>query len=109
MRPSARLPHGIATNIFAERQKRLLKAGVIEREPLPSHQGRLAYQLTERGLSLGSVLKAVADWDDDPANPSAAMEGGMAHSKRSTQLRLGPRQHCWPRPAARLAPSSKIR
>ena len=55
-------PEKIATNILTDRLNRLLDAGVVDREPLAEHQGRFAYTLTDKGRSLGPVLKAVADW-----------------------------------------------
>jgi DNA-binding HxlR family transcriptional regulator len=55
-------PEGIPTNILAERLERLLAHGVIEQIPAADGTKRLAYHLTERGKSLGPVLKAMRDW-----------------------------------------------
>ena len=73
-------PEGIATNILSDRLGRLLEAGLIDRKPLPEHQGRFVYHLTQRGLSLGPVLRAVADWglahiDDTEARISIEPRG----------------------------------
>lgn len=55
-------PEGIPTNILADRLERLLAQGVIEQIPAEDGTKRLAYRLTERGKTLGPVLKAVRDW-----------------------------------------------
>jgi DNA-binding HxlR family transcriptional regulator len=59
-------PEGIATNILAERLSRLMEAGLAERFRPADDPGagpaRDAYRLTERGRTLESVLRAVADW-----------------------------------------------
>jgi DNA-binding HxlR family transcriptional regulator len=55
-------PEGIPTNILSERLERLLAHGVIEQMPAEDGAKRLAYRLTEKGKTLGPVLKAVRDW-----------------------------------------------
>jgi DNA-binding HxlR family transcriptional regulator len=69
-------PEGIPTNILADRLERLLANGVVEQIPAEDGTKRLAYRLTEKGKSLGSVLKAVRDW-------------GLAWDK-STRIQLKP-------------------
>lgn len=56
-----RSPEGIATNILANRLAMLVEHGLVERFNEPGRK-RQAYRLTERGQSLGGVLRAVADW-----------------------------------------------
>ena len=55
-------PEGIATNILSDRLTRLGDEGLVEKRPADEGKGRIAYHLTEKGRSLGPVLKAVADW-----------------------------------------------
>ncbi|MCC5812509.1 MAG: helix-turn-helix transcriptional regulator [Ectothiorhodospiraceae bacterium] len=56
---------GISTNILADRLRRLETMGMIEKTPYSSHRRRMQYSLTERGRSLGPVLRAIRDWGLD--------------------------------------------
>jgi len=47
---------GAATNILASRLKRLVEAGLVEKEPYQARPLRYAYQLTRRGLALFPAL-----------------------------------------------------
>jgi len=53
---------GIPTNILAERLKRLLAAGIIEKSRYQERPVRYAYQLTSKGRDLQPVLLAMIDW-----------------------------------------------
>jgi DNA-binding HxlR family transcriptional regulator len=53
---------GIPTNILAERLKRLLAAGIIEKSRYQERPIRYAYQLTAKGRDLQPVLLAMIDW-----------------------------------------------
>ena len=53
---------GIKTNILAERLKRLERAGLVERTRYQEHPPRYEYHLTDRGASLGPVIKAMYAW-----------------------------------------------
>jgi len=55
-------PEKIPTNILANRLKRLADFGIIEKAPYQQRPVRYAYQLTDKGRSLGQVLKEMADW-----------------------------------------------
>jgi DNA-binding HxlR family transcriptional regulator len=55
-------PEGISTNILASRLKSLEEMGLVEKKPYGNHSRRMNYQLTERGKSLRSVLKAMISW-----------------------------------------------
>jgi DNA-binding HxlR family transcriptional regulator len=55
-------PEGIPTNILAERLKRLLAAGIIEKLPYQERPLRYRYQLTCKGSDLYPVLSAMIDW-----------------------------------------------
>lgn len=55
-------PEGIATNILAERLRRLLDEGFVERFSSDEVLGKQAYRLTKRGQSLVPLLEAVKVW-----------------------------------------------
>jgi DNA-binding HxlR family transcriptional regulator len=53
---------GASPNTLAARLKALEAQGVIARRLYSEHPPRLAYHLTEKGKSLGPVLKALREW-----------------------------------------------
>jgi DNA-binding HxlR family transcriptional regulator len=53
---------GIATNILADRLKKLLLYGIITTEPDPSDGRRLIYLLTQKGIDLAPVLTEMVLW-----------------------------------------------
>ena len=53
---------GAAPNTLSARLKALERNGIIERRLYSDHPPRLEYRLTERGKSLGPVVKAMRDW-----------------------------------------------
>jgi DNA-binding HxlR family transcriptional regulator len=53
---------GVGTGLLASRLKQLEAAGVIRREQLPPPAGSRVYQITDAGLGVGLVVKALADW-----------------------------------------------
>jgi DNA-binding HxlR family transcriptional regulator len=53
---------GLGTSLLTSRLKHLEAAGVIRRKQLPPPAGSWVYQITERGLGVGLVVKALADW-----------------------------------------------
>ena len=55
-------PEGIATNILAERLKRLVCAGVLESLPHPAHKNKKFYYLTEQGKGLLPILVELILW-----------------------------------------------
>ena len=55
-------PEGIATNILTDRLNRLVEAGLVEKNYAEPSAKRASYRLTERGKSLGPILKAIRDW-----------------------------------------------
>lgn len=58
----AKSDEGIASNILADRLKRLLEHGLISRRDDASHKQKGIYSLTEMGISLVPVFAAMADW-----------------------------------------------
>jgi DNA-binding HxlR family transcriptional regulator len=58
---------GIAPNTLSARLKDMEAAGLIERKLYSEHPPRLEYHLTEKGKSLGPVLKALRAWGQQHA------------------------------------------
>ena len=52
----------LAPNTLSARLKSLEASGLIDRRLYSDHPPRLEYLLTERGKSLGPILKAMRDW-----------------------------------------------
>ena len=52
----------IATNILAERLKRLQKNGIIQAEPDPNDRRRMTYRLSEKGIDLAPLLLDLLIW-----------------------------------------------
>jgi DNA-binding HxlR family transcriptional regulator len=53
---------GIATNILADRLRRLVAYGIIAAEPDPSDGRRLIYLLTAKGIDLAPVITEMVLW-----------------------------------------------
>jgi DNA-binding HxlR family transcriptional regulator len=73
----AALP-GLGTSLLTSRLKHLEAAGVIRREQLPPPAGSRVYQITDTGLGVGLVVKALADWGAgllDTPGPEEAVRG----------------------------------
>ena len=52
----------IASNILADRLKRLLEQGIISKTDDPTHKQKSIYRLTEQGIELLPVLAQMAVW-----------------------------------------------
>lgn len=55
-------PEGIATNILAERLKRLEEHGIVEKRPYPKTPVRHEYVLTRRGQDLRPLVMELIRW-----------------------------------------------
>jgi DNA-binding HxlR family transcriptional regulator len=55
-------PENIASNILADRLKRLQLAGLINRQAYQQNPSRHEYVLTEKGKDLKPVLEAIIGW-----------------------------------------------
>ena len=55
-------PENIASNILADRLKRLQLAGLINRRAYQQNPTRYEYVLTEKGKDLRPVLEAIIGW-----------------------------------------------
>ncbi len=53
---------GIATNILADRLKKLAAYGIITTEPDPSDRRKVIYLLTRKGIDLAPVLTEMVLW-----------------------------------------------
>jgi len=53
---------GIATNILADRLKRLVAYGIIKTEPDPADGRKVVYLLTKKGIDLAPVLTEMVLW-----------------------------------------------
>lgn len=53
---------GVAPNTLSARLKALEASGLIERKLYSERPPRLEYHLTEKGRSLGPVMRALRDW-----------------------------------------------
>jgi DNA-binding MarR family transcriptional regulator len=53
---------GIATNILADRLRKLTASGIIAAEPDPCDGRRLTYRLTAKGIDLAPVLTEMVLW-----------------------------------------------
>ena len=62
---------GIATNILTDRLRRLVGAGLLTKNPDPSHKQRRLYSLTEQSIQLVPVLATLGAWGSAwlPATP----------------------------------------
>lgn len=57
----ASLP-GVAPNVLSDRLKKLEEAGLVGRKLYSERPPRLQYVLTDKGKSLGPIVKALRDW-----------------------------------------------
>lgn len=55
-------PEKIPSNILAQRLKHLITEGLVQKQEYQMHPVRYAYSLTEKGLDLGDVMKAMLAW-----------------------------------------------
>jgi len=53
---------GIATNILADRLKKLLEAGLLNAAPDAAHKQRTIYSLTDKAIDLVPVMVALGNW-----------------------------------------------
>jgi DNA-binding HxlR family transcriptional regulator len=53
---------GIASNILADRLRRLIEEGIIVKSHDPSHKQKVIYSLTEKGIALLPLLMEMVIW-----------------------------------------------
>jgi len=92
---------GIATNILADRLRRLQQAGVVEAERDPNDGRRVNYRLTKKGIDLAPVMLELLIWGAQHEN-SGAPPALVAEMARSREAVLAETQRRWrdrdPRP-----------
>lgn len=66
----AQSEEGIASNILADRLKRLTVSGLLTRRPDPSHQQKGIFSLTEAAIQLVPLLAHMAAWGRRHTRPS---------------------------------------
>jgi DNA-binding HxlR family transcriptional regulator len=57
-----RSEEGIASNILADRLKRLTEQGIISKADDPTHKQKAIYSLTEKGVELLPILAQMSVW-----------------------------------------------
>ena len=57
-----RSEEGIASNILADRLKRLVEQGIISKADDPTHKQKNVYSLTDKGIALLPVLAQMSVW-----------------------------------------------
>jgi DNA-binding HxlR family transcriptional regulator len=58
----AKSQEGIASNILANRMKRLTEQGIVSKADDPSHKQKTVYSLTEQGIQLLPILAQMSGW-----------------------------------------------
>lgn len=53
---------GIALKVLSRQLKELVEDGILKREVFPEVPPRVEYSLTEKGKSLTTIMKSLAEW-----------------------------------------------
>jgi DNA-binding HxlR family transcriptional regulator len=64
---------GIASNILADRLKRLVASGLLSRREDPSHKQKAIYSLTEPAIELVPLLAQMGAWGLQHTKPSPSL------------------------------------
>lgn len=81
---------GIASNILADRLRRLESAGIIMSETEPSDARRLNYRLTQKGIDLAPVLLELLIWGashEETGAPCSVIEN-LAKNRRQVLMEV---------------------
>ena len=79
---------GIASNILADRLRKLERAGIITAEPEASDGRRVNYRLTQKGIDLAPVMLELLLWGaqhEKTGAPSALVEKMKTHREQILQ------------------------
>jgi DNA-binding HxlR family transcriptional regulator len=70
---------GIASNILADRLRRLTEQGLVSRAPDPSHKQKVIYNLTEPAIQLVPVIAQLGAWGRRhlPTTPELAIRAQL--------------------------------
>lgn len=76
---------GIATNILADRLRRLQRGGIVETDRDPEDGRRLNYRLTEKGIDLAPVMLELLIWGarHEETGAPCAVIAGMAKNREA--------------------------
>lgn len=77
---------GIATNILADRLKRLEQHGIVTKAPDASHKSKVVYSLTDRGKDLLPVMLEITAWSarhDSHTNTPPAFLQAFDHDREA--------------------------
>lgn len=66
---------GIASNILADRLKRLTDSGLLARSEDPGHKQKVIYTLTDKAIDLVPIMAVMGSW-------------GLKHTQPSTELAI---------------------
>jgi DNA-binding HxlR family transcriptional regulator len=93
---------GIATNILADRLRKLVSYGIITAEPDPCDGRKLIYLLTEKGIDLAPVLTEMVLWaaaHEDTGNQPLVrqMRADKTHFLAAIRQRWAERAHPSPK------------
>ena len=74
-----RSEEGIASNVLADRLKRLLEAGLLSRSDNPAHKQKAVYSLTEAAIGLVPLLVQMGAWGRRhlPASPELSIRAQL--------------------------------
>jgi len=88
----AGIDEGIATNILAERLKRLETEGIIHKSRDPENGRRFIYELTDKGRDLAPVLIEIILWSGKYDHRPMALKGTPAEitkDRRAFERKIG--------------------
>lgn len=76
---------GIASNILADRLRRLETAGIVDKRPDPADARRHLYRLTPKGIELAPVLLELILWSarHETTDAPAATVRAMRHQREA--------------------------
>ena len=69
---------GVTRHVLAQRLKRLVAVGILEKKPYQKRPERYDYVLTDRGKELGPVLEALRFWGRE--NLSIRRQAGIGET-----------------------------
>jgi DNA-binding HxlR family transcriptional regulator len=84
---------GIATNILADRLRKLIAHGIITAEPDPSDGRKLVYLLTAKGIDLAPVLTEMVLWA--AAHEETGNQGLVQQMRGDKKKFLAEIRHRW--------------
>lgn len=65
---------GVASNILADRLRKLVQEGIVTKSDDPTHKQKAIYSLTEKGIALVPLLLEMAAWGHEYL-PTSKLQG----------------------------------